>query len=148
MKFAYPLQVLNFAVVYFIHHVMSPMTRVRSLEERFYIKVAKLTIYPPHLSHHTRKKDRENLFLALCEKKGANQLRVNIAAEMCHRYGKIIVNQKFQVSSHLLQLYSPVCVRHGRNPPPPPPEDNAHNYVYNALTITTPFDRNQGQGCK
>ena len=120
VMFAYPLQVLNFAVVYFIHHVMSPMTRVRSLEERFYIKVAKLTIFnnlpttpePPH-----QKKERENLLLGLCEKKGANQLRVNHAAEMCHGYGKIIVNQKFQVSSHLLQLYSPVCVRHGLKPP-------------------------------
>ena len=62
VKFAYPLQVLNFVVVYFIHHVMSPMTRVRSLEERFYIKVAKLTIYPPHLSHHTRRKKEKTCF--------------------------------------------------------------------------------------
>ena len=28
------------------------------------------------------------------------------------------------------------------------PKDKAHNYVYNALTITTPFDRNQDQGCQ
>ena len=62
VKFAYPLQVLNFAVVYFIHHVMSPMTRVRSLEERFYSKVAKLTIDPPHLSHHTRRKKEKTCF--------------------------------------------------------------------------------------
>ena len=58
----------------------------------------------------------------ICENKDADQLRGNREADqrLCIRYidSTILLfpNLKFQASSHLLWLYSPVCVGPGRKP--------------------------------
>ena len=58
----------------------------------------------------------------ICETKGADQLCSNCTADqrLCFRYTEVpclyFLNPKFPVSSHLLCLYSPVCVRPGWNP--------------------------------
>ena len=52
----------------------------------------------------------------ICENKDADQLRGNREADqrLCFRYtdrtSPLLLNTKFQASSHLLRLYSPVCV--------------------------------------
>ena len=52
------------------------------------------------------------------ENKDADQLRGNPEADqrLCFRYTNGTNNPKFQASSHLLWLYSPVCVGPGRKP--------------------------------
>ena len=56
----------------------------------------------------------------ICENKDADQLRGNREADqrLCFRYtdSTIPLLPKFQASSHLLELYSPVCVGPGRKP--------------------------------
>ena len=57
----------------------------------------------------------------ICENKGADQLRGNREADqrLCFRYivqSLFFLNTKFQASSHLVWLYSPVCVGPGRKP--------------------------------
>ena len=59
----------------------------------------------------------------ICENKDADQLHSNCATDqrLCFRYihstiPLLPVNSKFQASSHLLWLYSPVCVGPGRKP--------------------------------
>ena len=57
----------------------------------------------------------------ICENKDADQLRGNREADqrLCFRYivqSLYFLNPKFQASSHLLWLYSLVCVRPGRKP--------------------------------
>ena len=66
---------------------------------------------------------REKNGFCICEHKDADQLRGNREADqrLCFRYIDIVqslffLNPKFQASSHLLWLYSPVCVRPGRKP--------------------------------
>ena len=60
--------------------------------------------------------------ICIGENKDADQLRGNREADqrLCFRYTdstiSLLLNPKFQVSNHLLRLYSPVCVRPGRNP--------------------------------
>ena len=62
--------------------------------------------------------------ICICENKGADQLRGNREADqrLCFRYTDSIVqslyflNPIFQASSHLLQLYSLVCVEPGQIP--------------------------------
>ena len=67
--------------------------------------------------------------LCICENKGADQLRGNPTADqqlcgnpaadqhLCFRYEESLyfLHSKFQASSHLLWLYSLVCVRPGLN---------------------------------
>ena len=56
----------------------------------------------------------------ICENKDADQRRGNREADqcLCFRYTDVqslyYLNSKFQASSHLLWLYSPVCVGPGR----------------------------------
>ena len=58
----------------------------------------------------------------ICENKDADQLRGNREADHAFVFAIRIVqplyyiNPKFQASSHLLWLYSPVCVGAGREP--------------------------------
>ena len=58
----------------------------------------------------------------ICENKDADQLRGNREADqrLCFRYTDSMsfsfLNTKFQASSHLLWMYSLVCVRPGRKP--------------------------------
>ena len=54
----------------------------------------------------------------ICDNKGADQLRSNCAADQrsCFCYVDYFLNPKFQTSSHLLRLYSPVSVGPGRQP--------------------------------
>ena len=59
----------------------------------------------------------------ICENKGADQLRGNREADqrLCFRFLESTIHllskyEKFQASSHLLWLYSPVCVGPGRKP--------------------------------
>ena len=57
----------------------------------------------------------------ICENKDADQLRSNHEADQCLCFRLIVqslyfLNPKFQASSHLLQLYSLVCVGPGRKP--------------------------------
>ena len=61
------------------------------------------------------------LAFCICKNKDAYQLCGNSKADqrLCFRYTdstipKLPENPKFQASSHLLWLYSPVCVRPGR----------------------------------
>ena len=61
--------------------------------------------------------------MCICENKGADQLRSNCEADqrLCFRYTDstiplLFVNQKFPISSHLLCLYSSVCVGPVRKP--------------------------------
>ena len=67
---------------------------------------------------------REKAF-CICDNKDADQLRGNREADqrLCFRYTDSVVvqslfflNPKFQGSSHLLWLYSPVCVEAARKP--------------------------------
>ena len=56
----------------------------------------------------------------ICDNKDADQLRGDREADqrLCFRYIDstipLLLNPKFQASSHLLWLYSPVCVGPGR----------------------------------
>ena len=56
----------------------------------------------------------------ICENKDADQLRVNREADQhlffCYIASAILLLPKFQASSHLLWLYSPVCVGPGQKP--------------------------------
>ena len=57
----------------------------------------------------------------LCQNKGADQLSSNHKADqhLCFRYTDStipLLNANFQASSHLLLLYSQVCVGPGRKP--------------------------------
>ena len=54
----------------------------------------------------------------ICEKKGADQMRSNCAADqhLCFHYTLYFLNQKLQIPSQLLWLYSPDCVIPGRKP--------------------------------
>ena len=63
--------------------------------------------------------------LCICENKDADQLRGNREADqrlcfLCFRYIDntipLLSKSEFQASSHLLYLYSPVCVGPGRTP--------------------------------
>ena len=60
--------------------------------------------------------------ICLCENKDADQLRGNREADqrLCFRYTDstfpFFLNPKFQASSNLLCLYSPVCVGPGQKP--------------------------------
>ena len=59
--------------------------------------------------------------ICIGENKGADQLRSNCEADHAFVFATLIVqflyflNPKFPASNHLLWLYSPVCVRPGRN---------------------------------
>ena len=59
----------------------------------------------------------------ICENKDADQLRGNREADqrLCFRYtdSTIALLPKFQASSHILWLYSPVCVGPGQKPRKP-----------------------------
>ena len=78
----------------------------------------------------------------ICENKDADQLRDNRTADqgLCFSYtvqSLYLLNPKFQASSYLLWLYSPVCVRPGQKP-----EDwFSHN---EAQMVKTLFARPQG----
>ena len=54
----------------------------------------------------------------ICENKDADKLRGNREADqrLCFRYTDTTLNPKFQASSHLVWLYSLVCVGPGRKP--------------------------------
>ena len=56
----------------------------------------------------------------ICKNKDGDQLRGNCEADqpLCFRYtdSTIPLLPKFQASSHLMWLYSPVCVGPGRKP--------------------------------
>ena len=58
----------------------------------------------------------------ICENKDADQLRGNRKADqrLCFRYTDctilLLLYPKYHASSHLLWLYSPVCVGPGRKP--------------------------------
>ena len=60
--------------------------------------------------------------ICICKNKDADQLRGNREADqrLCFRYSDstlpLLLNPKFQISSHLLCLYSPVCVGPVRKP--------------------------------
>ena len=62
------------------------------------------------------------LDFCICDNKDADQLRGNREADqrLCFRYTdstiSYFLNPKFQASSHLLLLYSLVCVGPGRKP--------------------------------
>ena len=69
----------------------------------------------------------------ICENKDANQLRGNREADqrLCFRYidstnPRFYLNMKFQASSHLQWLYSPVCVGPGPKPRRPVSHNEAH----------------------
>ena len=65
----------------------------------------------------------------ICENKGADQLRVFATQIVKSLY---FLNTKFQASSHLMQLYSPVSVGSGRKPP----EDRfSHNEALMRATL-------------
>ena len=71
----------------------------------------------------------------ICKNKDAGQLRSNCAADqrLCFRYIRIVqsiyyLNPKFQAHSHLLWLFSPVCVEPGRKPRRPFFSQRGSNY--------------------
>ena len=71
------------------------------------------------------------LAFCICEKRDADQMRSNCAAEITAQlisafvfatrieHSLYYLNPKFQASSRLLRLYSPVCVDPGRKPRSP-----------------------------
>ena len=71
---------------------------------------------------HNLSRDVTKPEFCICENKDADQLRGNREADqrLCFRYIDIkslcFLNPKFQASSRLLWLYSPVCVRPGLKP--------------------------------
>ena len=81
------------------------------------------------MSRDVRKPD-----FCICENKDADQLRGNREADHVFVFAIRIVqslyylNPKFQFSSHLLWLYSPVCVRPGPKPRRPVFSQRGSNY--------------------
>ena len=70
-------------------------------------------------------------FFCICENKDADQLCGNLCFRHMDSAIPLLSNPKFHASSHLLLLYSPVCVRPGRNP-----EDRfSHNEAYLGCVI-------------
>ena len=73
----------------------------------------------------------------ICENKDADQLRSDREADQPFVFATQIVqylfflNPKFQASSHLLGLYSPVCVGPGQKPRRPVFSQQGSNVVYN-----------------
>ena len=59
-----------------------------------------------------------NPAFCICENKDADQLRGNLEADqrLCFRCSLSYLHTKFQASSHLQWLYSPVCVGPGQKP--------------------------------
>ena len=78
------------------------------------------TLFPVVLFHLSRLMRKPTI--CICENKDADQLRGNREADqrLCFCYTDstipLLLNTKFKASSHLLCLYSPVCVRPVRKP--------------------------------
>ena len=72
----------------------------------------------------------------ICENKDADLLRGNRNADqrLCFHYTDVqsfyFLNTKFQASSHLLRLYSPVCVIPGQKPLRPVFSERGSNDLY------------------
>ena len=82
--------------------------------------------------------------ICICENKDADQLRGNREADqrLCIRVTRIVqflyfLNPKVPVSSHLLCLYNPVCVRPVQKPHYWFSNEAAHLYTFGAVTITS-----------
>ena len=79
-------------------------------------------IYPLHYNPYKLSLVMRKPAFCICENKDADQLRGDREADqrLCFRYTNstipLLLNPKFQASSHLLGLYSSVCVRPGRKP--------------------------------
>ena len=93
-----------------------------------------------HMSHVVRK-----LAFCICERKDADQLRGNREADqrLCFRYMDSIIRllSKFPASTHLLWLYSPVCVGPGRKPR----RRFSHNEAHMSLVARKAFALNPSQ---
>ena len=75
------------------------------------------------------------LAFCICENKDADQLRGNREADqrLCFRYtvqSLYFLNPKLQASSHLLYLYSPVCVGPVGNPEDRFSHNEAHFFLF------------------
>ena len=81
----------------------------------------------------------------ICENKNADQLRGNRKADHALVFATWIVqflfylNPKFQASSHLLCLYSPVCMRAGRKPRRPVFSQRGSNISGNDYVTSLPL---------
>ena len=88
-----------------------------------------------YLSRVVRKPD-----FCLCENKGADQLRSNCEADQRlyfrNKVSKISLLLKSEISSLLLRLYRPVCVRPGRKPRRPVFSCCGSFYVFSAAIVT------------
>ena len=78
----------------------------------------------------------------ICENKDADQLRGNREADHAFVFATLVqslyfLNPKFQASSHLLWLCSPVCVRPGRKPEHWFSHDAAHNFCFRVPSINS-----------
>ena len=91
--------------------------RTRSETPKTDLLTTRLILYKIEMSRVVRKPA-----FCLCENKAADQLRGNREADLrlCFRYTEstipLFLNPKFQASSHLLWLYSPVCFGPGWKP--------------------------------
>ena len=87
----------------------------------------------------------------ICEKKGADQLRGNCTADqrLCFRYidSALPLHPKFSASSHLLWLYSPVCVDLVENPKDRFSRDMAHLRMYFKISLPMLEQVNQSLHC-
>ena len=97
-----------------VYRTIGPLVKAR-IALRF-LALEKCLYYQSYMSLVMRKPA-----FCICENKEADQLRGNREADqrLCFRYTESTIyflNLKFQGSSHLLWLYSPVCVRPGRKP--------------------------------
>ena len=72
----------------------------------------------------------------ICENKDADQLRGNREADqrLCFRYC-VFLNTKFEASSHLVWLYSLVCVGPGRKPRRPFFSQRGSYHEFNGISI-------------
>ena len=91
-----------------------------NLRIAFLVSSRSINFGTSHMSRVVRKPA-----FCICKNKDADQLRGNRKADqrLCFRYRDntipLVSKSKFQASSHLLWLYSPVCVKLGRKPQRP-----------------------------
>ena len=87
--------------------------------EKFLLHVVQ-TYKHVHVVLYEQRREKTG-FLHLCENKDADQLRGNREADQRFFFATSLyfLNPRFQASSHLLCLHSPVCVGPGRKPQRP-----------------------------
>ena len=88
----------------------------READLRLCFRICKKPVFSQRSTYELR---HEKPFFAYAKKRGAYQIHANGIADQCLCFHYIVQSlyllyPNFQASSHLLLLYSPVCVKHQR----------------------------------